>query len=419
MQKIIDIFKEISKIPHCSYHNEKLKDYILSKAKEFNYKSKSDKAGNILVYKDNPKLALQAHYDMVCVGDAPNIEIIEENNILKAKNSSLGADNGIAIAIMIYLMSQNKNLEFLFTNNEEVGLIGAKELALPLKSKYILNLDSEDESLVFIGCAGGVDIKATKYLEEISTSNDFYQLSIENLPGGHSGVDIDKNIPNAIIELSKILKELNAKISIIKGGVATNAIPANAVAIASIDTIIKSFNNLKVKKLKNSYKAYDSSFLNDIISFKNGVISFNNEFNVVENSSNIGLINLENSLLTIDISLRSLSNENLEKISLKTKNFWESRGYKVEFFDKYPAWKPKLNNFSKIVKEKLEDIFGKSEYRVIHAGLECGILQDIYPDIQIASIGPNIKYPHSLNEQVEIDSLFKTFKAIELIINEL
>jgi len=226
MREVIEIFKQIVKIPHCSGNTKKLKEFIKNYALNEGFEVFEDDAGNLLAKQKKPILTLQSHMDMVCVGDAPNIEIIEENGWIRAKNSSLGADNGIGIAIMLYLMKKYKNIEYLFTNDEEIGLIGAKHLKLNLNSSYLLNLDSEDDEYLIVGCAGGVDVKIEYPIKKEKIKGVLGKISIENLPGGHSGIDIDKNIPNAIIELLKKVKN----ISFIKGGERRNSIPANAYA---------------------------------------------------------------------------------------------------------------------------------------------------------------------------------------------
>jgi dipeptidase D len=411
VQDILDIFQEITKIEHCSYNTTKLKNYIINFAKNYGYEVKTDSAGNILVTKGNPKICLQAHYDMVCVGDAPNIEVEIKDGIIKAKNSSLGADNGMAIAMMLNLAKEQYDIEFLFTNDEEVGLIGAKNLELTLQSKYLLNLDSEDEALVFIGCAGGIDATASKTLQKAAPKENFYQVEIAGLQGGHSGVDIDKNIPNAIVELLKVLDKSNTLICSISGGVATNAIPAYAKAIISANNFATNHPNIKVTKLEKSYLCYKLDFA-QLINLPNGAISYNSQFDVVQNSQNLGIINLKDGNLSLSISMRSMDNNELEKLKINNQNLLTKQGFKVEFFDKYPAWRPETNSFTDIVLNSLQKNFGKANTLVIHAGLECGILKQKYPNILFASIGPNIKYPHSTNEQCEIESVFKTYDAV-------
>ena len=413
MDNIIDIFLEITKVPRCSYNTDKMRQFLLNKAQNYGYLVKVDSSGNILATTDNPKICFQAHYDMVCVGDAPNIEPILEGNILKAKNSTLGADNGIAIAMMLKLMQEDIKAEFLFTNDEEVGLIGAANLELEIKSPYMLNLDSEDEQEVYIGCAGGVDLKLTKDLQTIKEDGNFYEISISNLPGGHSGVDIDKNIPNAIVELAKYIKENSCKISSFNGGERINSIPANAKATIFCTKELKDNNIVKVKKLDSNYPIYNFN-IEEMLNIPNGVLEFNKEFDVVETSSNLALADI-NSKAIIEVSLRSLDNKKLDNLAKKIKSDYENLGYKVELNDKYPGWKPEINEFTKIVEKAVSKVYGSSKTKVIHAGLECGLLSEKLPNVKIASIGPNIRYPHSKREYVEIDSVYKTFDVVKKI----
>jgi len=383
-----------------------MQDFLTYYAKMYGYEVEVDEAGNILATTKNPKLTLQAHYDMVCVGDVANMQIEIRNNRIYSKNSSLGADNGMAIAMMMEFMKQKENIEFLFTNDEEVGLLGAIGLDLQIRSNRVLNLDSEEEGKVFIGCAGGVDFNITKSLKTHKYKDKVLKISVSNLPGGHSGIDIDKDIDNAILKLLQRVKREKLIIHTFEGGVATNAIPANAKAIVS---------NANIKH----YEDYSREFIDDILLYKNGVRERNKTFYVVETSSNIGILKIANDKLQLKISLRSMDNIKLDKASIEIANYWRDRGYDVQMHDKYPAWKPEVNEFTKLVKKSLEKEFHKSKEMVIHAGLECGILAKKFPEAQFASIGPNIYNPHSIREVAELDSIEKTFKCVEDIINSI
>jgi len=415
MSNILNIFLEITKISRCSFKTKQMAEYIIEKARNYGYKIEIDNAKNILLSSKEPKICLQAHYDMVCVGDAPKIEPEIEGNILKAKNSSLGADNGIAIAMMLKLMQEQVQAEFLFTNDEEVGLLGAKDLNLNIKSKKLLNLDSEDEALVYIGCAGGVDLKATKELELSEDNGEFYEISISNLPGGHSGVDIDKNIPNAIIELAKFIKDNNLKVVSFSGGERINSIPANAKAVVCAKEELKPNSFIEVRRLDKSFKVTNFE-IETLTDMKNGVIDYSSEFDAVQNSSNLALVKVADNKATIEISLRSLSNEELENLAKVAKESYELLGYKVELNDKYPAWKPEINNFTKEVENAIKEVFNSCQRVVIHAGLECGLLSQKLPNVQIASIGPNIRFPHSTREYVELDSVERVFEVVKKLV---
>ena len=384
-EEILQIFKQITKIPHCSGNTHKLKNFIIEWIKLSGFKYKTDKAGNILAFKNHPVLALQSHYDMVCVGDAPKIEIIKENGWIRAKNSSLGADNGIGVAIMLYLMKKYDNLEFLFTNDEEIGLVGAFNLNLEIKSKYLLNLDSEDEN-IYIGCAGGVDVKVIYPIEYEKCSGYCGEVSVNNLPGGHSGVDIDKNIPNAIVELIKRIKNICE----ISGGDRKNSIPTNAKA----NVCFLSKTGKEIKIIKNDYLEF-------LKKLPHGVMEYDFEFQVVSKSVNLALIDNEKIIL----SLRANSNEKLNELKEYIKQ--KCTGAVIKFEGEYPAWKPEISKLAEILKKLMN-----TEYKVIHAGLECAVLKNKYKDVSMASIGPIIENPHSIRERVKIDSVEKIFKII-------
>ncbi|MBN2722110.1 MAG: M20/M25/M40 family metallo-hydrolase [Campylobacterales bacterium] len=419
MSRIIEHFKTIAKIPHCSGQAHALRDFLVDFAKQHKYNVELDNADNILIYKGEPHLALQAHYDMVCMGEAPNIEVYEENGWLKAKNSSLGADNGIAIAMMMVLIEDGYNLEFLLTSDEEIGLIGANNVEFELQSKYMLNIDSESEAEVYIGCAGGIDIKATKSLKMISNDLDCYEVSIFDLPGGHSGVDIDKNIPNAIIQLAQFLHEHDISLVSIGGGERINSIPANAKAVISGNNIefLKS-KNVAIKQIeKQSYK-FEESIIAHIAAFGHGVLKFNDDLGIPQVSQNLALVSLQEDILTMEVSIRAMSIDELDLQAKATANYFRDAGFAVDKRDKYPAWNPEENEFTEMSAKCIYEVFGKSTYKAIHAGLECGVLKQKYPHMLFASIGPTIVYPHSIREAVDLESVEKTFEVLKTIIQK-
>ena len=389
--KVLDIFKTISKIPHCSGDTKKLQEFIEDYAKKRDFLVFRDNAGNILAYKNKPKITLQSHIDMVCVGNAPNIEIIEENGFLKAKNSSLGADNGIGVAIMLAFMDKYDDIEYLFTNDEEIGLIGAKKLEFNLSSPYLLNLDSEDDKEIIIGCAGGVDAKVKYPLKKEKIKGSIGEVSIKGLPGGHSGVDINKNIPNAIIEL--LFKVDN--LSYIKGGERRNSIPANAYA-------------LEVFEGDEEVEIYDNEYLKFLRKLPHGVLEFDFKYKLPSKSINFALIEEDN----ITLSARANTNEKLQEVKeyILSKTF----GCDIEFEDEYPAWNPEENELA----IKLKKITN-AKLNVIHAGLECAILKQKFPEIKMASYGPKIENPHSVREIVSIESVKRVVENVEKLINQI
>ncbi len=415
---IIEYFKEICSIGHCSFDSDRLMNFLVDFAKSRGYETHTDEAKNIYIVKGSPVICMQAHYDMVCVGDAPNIELIEIDGFIKAKNSSLGADNGVAIAMMMVLMDEQKELEFLITANEEVGLLGANGVDFALRSNYMLNLDSEFEGEICIGCSGGVDIKATKKLKKISNTLECYEVSLSDLPGGHSGVDIDKNIPNALIELAKFLKDKDIKIIKFDGGERINSIPANAKAIVACDIELKSEDRFSIRRVEKYDYCYDENVIQIISDFKHGVLEFNESLNIPNISQNLAIIDLSDDTLTVDVSLRAMGMDELESAGKETSGYFKNFGFEVEKKDKYPAWKPEINDFVKKIEEIMCAQLGKGEIKAIHAGLECGVLKQKYPKMKFASMGPTILFPHSKQEMVEISTVYNTFKVVNRIIKE-
>ena len=419
-EKIINHFISLTKVPHCSQNSEALFDFLITFAQNHGYNVYYDEAKNILIKKGSPKLALQAHYDMVCMGKAPKIETYIEEGWMYARDSSLGADNGIAIAMMMALIEQEYDLEFLFTADEEVGLVGAGAIELELSSSYMLNIDFEDEGIVCIGCAGGADLLATQSFEEAEPYVYNYEVSVLGLDGGHSGVDIDKNIPSAIKILANYLAEQEVLIASCHGGERRNSIPANIRMKLSSKEPMVSNHWVKVKALEEDLKVYKSNnFLNLLVEFKHGIHEFNETFNLADTSVNLAIINFENGEAKIECSSRGMDTLGLERINTTTITLFSKHGFTNNMEYKYPAWKPEINEFTSSVNEAMVNVFGASKYEAIHAGLECGVLLERYPNIKFASIGPTIVYPHSTREGVKLDSIGKIFKVIEEVISTL
>ena len=390
-EKVIELFKKISQIPHCSSNTQKLQGFISEYAKERGFTVFRDNYGNVLAYKNKPKLALQSHIDMVCVGDAPKIEIIEENRWLKAKNSSLGADNGIGVAMMLAFMDKYDDIEYLFTNDEEIGLIGAKHLEFKISAPYLLNLDSEDEKEIIIGCAGGVDAEIKYPLKKEKIKGCIGNVSVTNLPGGHSGVDIDKYIPNAIIELIYKIESIAS----IKGGERRNSIPANAYA-------------KEVFEGNDDIEVYTDDYLKFLRKLPHGVLEYDFEFKIPSKSVNFALIDEDK----ITLSARANTNEKLNE--MKEYILSKTYGCEVLFEDEYPAWAPEKSRLAL----KLQKITG-AKLNVIHAGLECAVLKEKFPEVSMASYGPLIENPHSLRERVSLESVKKVVNNVEELINQI
>jgi dipeptidase D len=420
-EKIIEHFITLTKIPHCSKEADQLLNFLVDFSKERGYSVETDVSKNILIKKGNPKLALQAHYDMVCMGEAPKIETHIEEGWMSAKASSLGADNGIAIAMMMVLMERGEELEFLLTSDEEIGLIGASALAFSLKSRQMLNLDFEDDAEVCIGCAGGADLLASKRLSTTKPYGHQYRVSLANLQGGHSGVDIDKGIPNAIKLLVDFLQDKEVSISSFQGGERRNSIPANATMLLSSLEPLEGTEMIQVEAIEEAIRpTYDAhDFLSLVMEFEDGVNAFNEEFSLPDSSINLAIVSIEEGVVSIESSARAMSDSGLEAICQKNMQLFEKHGFDAKQEFKYPSWRPEINDFTKSVHETMSGVFGKSKYTAIHAGLECGVILQRYPHIKFASIGPTICHPHSTREKVNVDSVGKIFEVVEGVLAKL
>ncbi|MEY3090254.1 MAG: hypothetical protein RL113_570 [Pseudomonadota bacterium] len=420
MSKIIEYFITLTQIPHCSKATDQLLDFLVHFAKERDYTVEVDKTKNIFITKGLPTLCLQAHYDMVCMGKAPQIEPYIEEGWMKAHDSSLGADNGMAIAMMMQLMDEGFDLEFLLTSDEEIGLIGANAVAFDLKSNYMLNLDSEDEAEVYIGCAGGVDITARKQDMFIEGSGMCYEISVKGLAGGHSGVDIDKGIPSALKVLSEYLYGHRiTQLCSFNGGERRNSISANAVAIVRSDKVLKATNGVKVTKcdVVSDVLAQGEELIEMLCHFKHGVHAKNEMLCIPDVSINLAIVTTQqDGTVIIETSGRAMDAAKLDALSTETIAYFGRYGYEVALEDKYPAWKPEVSDFTELVSDKIEAVFGKTKMMAIHAGLECGVLAKKYPAMKFASIGPTIRYPHSTREMVHLDSVERTFEVVQKII---
>jgi dipeptidase D len=423
--RVIEIFKEITKIPRCSGTFEPFMNYIKEFASKNDYICKIDSANNILCYKENSKieLCLQSHYDMVCLVDGKIPTIIEEDGYLKAKDSTLGADNGIGCAYMLALMEEGVSLEYLFTSDEEIGLIGANNIEFELQALKMLNLDSEAEGEICIGCAGGVDIFALNNKGEYLQNTDnkkLYEITLDNLDGGHSGVDIDKNIPNALKLMAKCIKECEGDLLDIRGGERINSIPKSAHAIiVSQNEPQPTHPNMRIIEVEaetQNYKKLDENIINFLYTFANGVRGFDKELDVVLSSINLAII--ENSIegLKISLSARSMDNEELKIIKDETTELLKVFGFEVTTNGKYPAWKPAHSEFTNDVLKTYKEVVPEATLNAIHAGLECAIFKSKYPNLDVCSIGPNIYFPHSHREECEINSVMKLFTIIKKIV---
>ena len=424
MQKseVMSDFKKLCEIPHCSFETDQMREFLVEFAKSQGFSVNVDEIGNIHVLKGKPKICLQSHYDMVCVGAAPKLDLIEKDGILRAKNSTLGADNGIGVAMMMGAMREFANLECLFTNDEEVGLVGANGFKGKIVSQNLLNLDSEEDDRVTLGCAGGINISAKISTDFIKKSGSVYKVRVCGLPGGHSGTQIHENIPSAIKIIGKFLAQNNCEIISFDGGERSNSIPANAVAIVISEDklmpneiiMVEDLGFGETNVLKNSDK-----ILTLINSFAQGVRSYNTKLAMVNESINLSTIRQSENEIEFDFFGRAMSNEGVKNLGFETKSLADALGFKTKVTDRSANWEPVISDFSNIVLDELKKLNPKAKFSAVHAGLECGVLVAKQPNLQACSIGPNIHSPHSINEYCEIASVDLITKVVGNIVSRL
>lgn len=456
-------FLEICKIPRASKKEEKIIAYILNFAKEHNLPAKKDSAGNILIKKhampgmeDKPTVVLQSHLDMVCEKnestehnfDTDSIIPFIDDGWIKARGTTLGGDDGIGIAAQLALLASDSvkhgTIECLFTVDEETGLTGAFNLEPGLfEGKILLNLDSEDEGIIFIGCAGGIDTTGVFHVESIPVAKnfDFYRIEVRGLQGGHSGDDINKGLGNSIKIINRVLRylqnELYFELINIEGGNLRNAIARESFAEIAIiprdknlfenslekisESIIRELhfveNKLVIKrmaiqpKITCLSKDFAQNLINLIYSLPHGVEGMSKSIpGMVETSTNLASVKRKDeNTFVIATSQRSSINSLKKDISQKVKSVFILSGSVVEQSTGYPGWKPnKSSKILEISEKTYIQLFNKQPViTAIHAGLECGLFLEKYPYLDMISFGPTIKGAHSPDERLEIESVVK------------
>jgi len=455
-------FNEICKVPRPSKKEEKIIKYLINFALENELEYRMDHTGNVLIKKiategfENVKsVVLQSHIDMVCEKNSgvkhnfekdPIVPVVE-GEWVKASGTTLGADDGIGVAAQLaVLASKDINhgpVECLFTVDEETGLTGAYDLKDDFfESKVLLNLDSEDDGELFIGCAGGVDTVATFQVRTIETPLDYFafKVKISGLKGGHSGDDIHKGLGNANKILNRFLwqtaREFNVKVHQIDGGNLRNAIAREAYAVAVVpyskkEAVRVAFNvfydelctELEISEpdLKMHMESCDipkaiftddfqDQVLNAIYACPHGVIEMSRKIEgLVETSTNLASVKQIDGKLIVTTSQRSSVESAKENVAAMVRCVFELANANVKHGEGYPGWSPNVNSeILKIARDSYEQLFNqKPIVRAIHAGLECGLFLQKYPELDMISFGPTIRGAHSPNERINIETVNK------------
>ncbi len=467
-------FEHILKIPHCSGNEEAMGEYIISVAENSNLEWEKDKVGNVVVRKKataghehTEGVILQGHLDMVgeknsdIVHDFTKDEIQAEvkGEWVQAKGTTLGADNGIGVAASLAVMEDpsltHGPLEFLFTVDEETGLTGATKIEPGfLKGKKLLNLDSEEEGEFTIGCAGGADSEITLSLKRnTGSSGDLFQLKLFGFRGGHSGIDINQGRGNAIQllahMLSQTMKEFSFELIRMEGGNKRNAIAREAWADLYIDTSqeqnLSSFFQKAFEEIKLEYQAVEKeanfsfeksdgdkedplttesqeALINLLAALPHGVIAMHPEIEgLVETSSNLAIIHTHQDNAEIICSSRSSDASALKSTRATIATVSQEAGAEINQPEGYPGWTPNLQSpLLKTLKEVYKKVSQKEpEVGAIHAGLECGIIGEKYPGMDMISFGPTIEHPHSPEERVHVGSVEKFWTFLTTALAEL
>lgn len=468
--EVFHYFEELSQIPRGTFNTKAVSDYCTAFAKERGLFAVQDNLNNVIIkkpgtpgYEDSEPVILQGHLDMVCEKTEESahdfmkdgLKLFVEDGFVKAKDTTLGADNGIAVAMALALLDgkdiPHPPLEAVFTVDEEIGMGGAGSIDLsPLKGKMLLNLDSDVEGTVIAGCAGGASVHITMQVGREKAFGDCLEVAIRGLRGGHSGVEIDQQRGNANKLAGRLLNRLSQKTDIalihIQGGAKENVITSSCrFTIAARDAkkaeeIItealpvwrQEFGDsepelditvaLKAEKEAMALTAGDTKkvifFLNNC---QNGVYGFSRSLKgLVETSDNLGIVELDQDKISFAILVRSSVNSKMEELKDAFIGWSHFLGADCEISGEYPAWMYREDSkIRTIVSKTFERLYGsKPVITTIHAGLECGLLSGKKPDLDCVSLGPLMYDIHSVKERLDIASTKRTWDLIKEILKE-
>lgn len=467
-------FDEITKVPRPSCHEEQIREYLLGFAKKHGIAVKTDEVGNVVMSKgatkgheNAPTVILQAHMDMVAEknGDVDHdfmkdpIQTYIDGDWVKAKGTTLGADNGIGMAAALAVMADDSlvhgPVEALFTVNEEIGLEGAQKLGKGMiNGKILVNLDSEDDGEIFVGCAGGIDTTAYfTYNRSFSPENfSYYKVKVSGLLGGHSGGDIHLGRANANKLMARFVwacsRKWDVEVSRFDGGNLRNAIPREAEVLFGVHSDnagkIEEFLSEYALIVKNEYKGVEPGMelsiekverpeycidsktslelVRSLYSAPHGVISMSRDLEgLVETSTNLAAVKMEgDNRIKVTTSQRSSVESRKEDIAGQVEAHFELAGAEVTHSDGYPGWAPDMDStIMKISAEAYEELFGvKPAIKAIHAGLECGLFLANNPDLDMVSIGPTMTGVHSPDEKLLIPTVDKFWKHLVLMLEK-
>lgn len=455
-ERVFHFFEDICSIPHGSGNTDKISNYCVEFAKSNNLEYVKDELNNVIIYKNasagyenHETVILQGHLDMVCEKDADvnidflkdGLDICVDGDFVRANGTTLGGDNGIAVAMVLAILEDNDlphpPIEALFTTDEETGMFGAEGLdASHLKGRKLINIDSEEEGVLTVGCAGGARVDINLPLIASGTKYPCFKITVGGLKGGHSGAEIDKGRLNSNILMGKFLNSLpfNYNIGGMCGGQKDNAIPRETTAFVFADgdlsSLAKEFvkenavdtdNGLFVNIELASYsKCYDEESSKKIAALlcalPNGIVSMSSDIDgLVQTSLNLGVLKI-NHLNNLSLTIAARSSVNSEKYELldRLKAIAEKFGCSYKSHSHYPAWEyRKVSPLRDTMSNVYEKTFGKKTViAAIHAGLECGLFCDKIAGLDAVSFGPNLYDIHTSRERLSVSSIERTYEYL-------
>ena len=460
-------FADLNAVPRPSKKEERVIEFMLSFGERLGLETFKDDVGNVIIRKpasrgmeDRKTVVLQSHLDMVHQKNRETdfdfenqgIEMFVDGGWVRAKGTTLGADNGLGVAAIMALLESNTidhpPLEALFTIDEETGMTGAKGLVGGLlQGGILLNLDTEEDDEIDIGCAGGIDISAIRGYKQVPMppKAKAYKLSLKGLQGGHSGMDIHRGFGNANKLMNRLLYQLNEEVEIgiasLDGGGLRNAIPRESMAVILIPAqdekslqenlkvltsiISKEFSVtepdlvIEMSEVESAGQMMETedknTLLRTVYGIHNGVYAMSASIpDLVETSNNLARVTVREGEINIHCLTRSSVDTAKTDLANALKSTLELGGFKVKLSGEYPGWKPNPESeILRVLTSRYSNLFGE-EPKVVacHAGLECGILGQHYPDLDMISFGPTIKGAHSPDERAEILSVQKFWKFL-------
>lgn len=470
-EKVFHFFEEISSIPRGSGDMEKISRYCAEFAEKRGLEFIKDDDNNVVIFKgatkgyeDAETVILQGHLDMVCQKDEESeidflkdgLDLYVDGDFVKAKGTTLGADNGIAVAMVLAILDSDElahpSLEAVFTTDEEIGMVGALKLDMSvLKGTRMINLDAEEDGILTVSCAGGSDFVATMPVQRKEEKGTLIEVTLKGLKGGHSGVEINDGRVNANILAGRYLNHLSKseRFSLISvdGGDKSNAIP-NLCRISVLVKDKESFaceTNKYLDIIKNEISSREPGFdytvsvsedetknvLTEEIKEKiifaltlapNGVVEMSKEIEgLVETSLNLGILKTEEEKITFHFSLRSNKKSALRFLEEKLEAFSEKIGFTWEESGHYPPWEYKENSqLQKIYKECFTELNGfEPRFEAIHAGLECGVFSSAKDNLDCVALGPALSEVHTVNEKLSVSSTERTFNLVVKMLESL